>query len=55
LGAFLSGAGSSIMALTKGREYTIGYEMADAAMKSGLDGEIVFTSPTARGAYIEKD
>ena len=55
LGAFLSGAGSSIMALTKGREYTIGYEMADAATKSGLNGEIVFTSPTARGAYIEKD
>ena len=55
LGAFLSGAGSSIMAFTRGREYTIGYEMADAAMKSGLDGEIVFTSPTSKGAYIEKD
>ena len=54
LGAFLSGAGSSILAFTKGREYTIGYEMADAAMKSGLDGDIIFTSPTSKGAYLEK-
>ena len=54
LGAFLSGAGSSILAFTKGREYTIGYEMADAAMKSGLDGDIIFTSPTSKGAYVEK-
>tara|TARA_B100000029_G_scaffold248651_1_gene245430 strand:- start:3226 stop:4125 length:900 start_codon:yes stop_codon:yes gene_type:complete len=53
-GAFLSGAGSSILAFTKGREYTIGYEMADAAMKSGLDGDIIFTSPTSKGAYLEK-
>ena len=54
LGAFLSGAGSSILAFTKGREYTIGYEMADAAMKSGLDGDIIFTSPTSKGAYVEE-
>ncbi|MDC0035105.1 homoserine kinase [Chloroflexi bacterium] len=53
LGAFLSGAGSSILAFTRGREYTIGYEMADAAMKSGLDGDIIFTSPTLKGAYVE--
>ena len=53
LGAFLSGAGSSILAFTKDREYTIGYEMADAAMKSGLDGDIIFTCPTSKGAYVE--
>ena len=31
LGAFLSGSGPSILALTNGREFTVGYEMADVA------------------------
>ena len=35
LGVCLSGAGSAVLALARDREYTIGYEMADAAMKSG--------------------
>ena len=52
LGVFLSGAGSSVLALTMDREYTIGYEMADAAAKSGLDGEIVVTRPSQRGAHV---
>jgi len=34
------------------REYTIGYEMADAGMKSGLDGEIVITRPSDKGTYL---
>ena len=54
LGAFLSGSGSSVLAFCLNREYTIGYEIADAAMKSGLDGDIIFTSPTSKGAYLEK-
>lgn len=53
LGAYLSGAGSSILALCIDREYTIGYEMADAAMKSGLNGEIIVTKPTLSGAYFQ--
>ena len=52
LGVFLSGAGSSVLALARDREYTIGYEMADAAMKSGVDGAIKVTKPTQLGAHI---
>ena len=51
LGVFLSGAGSSVLALTAGRELTIGYEMADAAVKSGIDGTVKVTRPTERGAH----
>ena len=52
LGAFLSGAGSTILALATEKEFTIGYEMADAAAKSGLDGAVRITKPTNRGAYV---
>ena len=52
LGAFLSGAGSAVLALAVEKEFTIGYEMADAAAKSGLDGEIRITKPTALGAHV---
>jgi homoserine kinase len=52
LGAFLSGAGSSILALTQGREMTVGYEMAEAASKSGVDGDVVVTRPTRMGARV---
>lgn len=52
LGVFLSGAGSAVLALARDREYTIGYEMADAAMKSGVDGAIKVTQPTLFGAHV---
>ena len=52
LGVFLSGAGSSVLALARDREYTIGYEMADAAMKSGVEGMIKVTQPTALAAHL---
>ncbi len=52
LGAFLSGAGSTVLALASEKEFTIGYEMADAAAKSGLDGDVRITRPTARGARV---
>ena len=48
-GAFLSGAGSTILALSSGREMTIGYEMAEAASKAGVDGDIIVTKPTVGG------
>ena len=51
-GAFLSGSGSSILAITSGREMTVGYEMAEAASKSGVGGEFRVTTPTDRGAYV---
>ena len=55
LGVFLSGAGSSVLALARDREYTIGYEMADAAMKSGVEGAIKVTKPTALGAHVVEE
>ena len=51
-GAFLSGAGSSVLAITSGREMTVGYEMAEAASKSGVGGEFKVTTPTDQGAFI---
>ncbi|MFL2804386.1 MAG: homoserine kinase [Dehalococcoidia bacterium] len=51
-GAFLSGAGSTVMAITDSREYTIGYEMADAAMKSGIEGSIVVSSIVNQGVQL---
>lgn len=51
LGAFLSGAGSTVLAFATEKEFTIGYEMADAAVKSGLSGEVVITRPTKLGAH----
>lgn len=53
LGVFLSGAGSSVLALTTDKEFTIGYEMADAASKSGISGEIKITKPSVIGAHVE--
>ena len=52
LGVFLSGAGSSVLALTRGKELTIGYEMADAAVKSRVDGTLTITKPTSVGAHL---
>lgn len=52
LGVFLSGAGSTVLALTRGREMTVGYEMAEAASKSGVGGEFRVTRPTEQGAQV---
>ncbi len=52
LGVFLSGAGSSVLAITQGREVTIGYEMADAAAKSGVSGTVRVTRPSPRGVEV---
>ena len=52
LGVFLSGAGPAVLALAQGREFTIGYEMADAAAKSGIDGQVKITRPTKLGAHV---
>ena len=52
LGAFLSGAGPTVLALTRGREMTVGYEMSDAAEKSGVSGTVKVTNPTENGAHV---
>jgi len=51
LGVFLSGSGPTIMALTRGKEMTISYEMADAARRMNVPCKIEVTKPSIRGAY----
>ncbi|MQF64785.1 homoserine kinase [SAR202 cluster bacterium AC-409-J13_OGT_754m] len=55
LGAFLSGSGPTVLALARGREMTIAYEMAEAARKANLDGNIMITDISASGAYVVND
>ena len=52
LGVFLSGAGSTVLALARDREMSIGYEMAEAASKSGVRGDVKITQPTNEGAQV---
>ena len=52
LGVFLSGGGSSIMALATSRAMTIGYEMANAADKVGVPGDLKIIRPSLQGAHI---
>jgi homoserine kinase len=51
-GAFLSGAGSTVLALARGREMTIGFEMTDAADKAGVAGEVRVVEVSATGAHV---
>ncbi len=51
-GAFLSGAGPAVIALTTGREITVIYEMAEAARLHNLPGKTMVVSPAATGAYL---
>ena len=51
-GAFLSGAGPTVMALTTGREVTVLYEMSEAARKSSAPGRAVVLSPALTGAQV---
>ena len=52
LGAFLSGSGSTVLALTQGREMTVAYEMAEAAKQMGVEGQVRVTLPTLQGAHV---
>ena len=51
-GVFLSGGGSSILALATSRAMTIGYEMANAPDKVGITGNIKITQSSTQGAHI---
>ena len=55
LGVFLSGSGSTVLALTRGREMTVAYEMFEAARLTGTPGRMEITRPTPRGAYVLGD
>ncbi len=52
LGAFLSGSGSTVLALTQGREMTVAYEMAEAARQAAVEGAVKVTRPTPLGAHL---
>ena len=52
LGVFLSGGGSSILALARSRVDTIGTEMFSAAEKAGIQGSIRVTTPSSLGAHV---
>ena len=52
LGSFLSGSGSTVLALTKGREMTVAYEMAEAARQATVEGTVKVTQPTELGAHL---
>ncbi len=51
LGVFLSGSGSTVLALTQGREMTVAYEMAEAARQAGVPGRLQITQPALQGAH----
>lgn len=53
VGVFLSGAGSCILALTTEREVTIGYEMAEAASKTGVEGTFKVVQFSEQGAHVD--
>ena len=50
--AFRSGSGSTVLALTQGRELTVAYEMAEAARQASVEGNVSVTQPTVRGAHL---
>ena len=52
LGAFLSGGGSTILALTCQGEEKIGRAMAEAAAREGVGGETMITAPSDAAAQI---
>ena len=52
LGAFLSGSGSTVLALTRGREMTVAYEMAEAARQASVEGAVKVTRPAPLGAHL---
>ena len=48
----MSGSGSTVLALTQGREMTVAYEMAEAARQASVEGNVSVTQPTVRGAHL---
>ena len=51
-GAFLSGSGPCVMAFATGQEYTVAYEMTEAARLHGIEATTRVLRPTTRGAHV---
>ncbi len=52
LGAFVSGSGSTVLALCRGREMSVAYEMAEMARKTNVPGRAIITFPSGEGAQV---
>ena len=52
LGAFVSGSGSTVLALAQGQEMSVAYEMAEMARKTNVPGRAIITFPSEKGAYV---
>ena len=52
LGVFLSGSGSTILALTQGNEQTVAGGMRSAAAQAGVSAYTMLTKPSQRGAHV---
>jgi homoserine kinase len=52
LGVFLAGSGSTVLALTQGREMTVAYELAETARQAGVEGKVKITCPVSLGAHV---
>src|SRR5262249_22596384 len=50
--AYLSGGGSSIMAFATEKEAAIGDAMAARARAAGVEGRVILTRPSPRGAHV---
>lgn len=52
LGVFLSGKGPAVLALTRGKEMTVGYEMIEAGRQASVVGTVKVTRPSRLGAHL---
>ncbi len=52
LAAFVSGSGSTVLALCRGREMSVAYEMAEMARKTNVPGRAFITFPSEEGARV---
>ena len=52
LGVFLSGSGSTILALTQGNEQNVAGGMRSAATRAGVSAYTMLTRPSQQGAHV---
>ena len=54
LGAILSGSGPTLMVFSEGKEFTIDYELKEAARKHNLDGKVTLSKASNKGIEVVK-
>ena len=55
LGAFLSGAGSTVLAFASGNEQAVALAMQLAAVDEDIGGQAIITRPSMQGAIVERE